>query len=274
MGSCRDSRRSRVAQLSGRRRTAATQRLVARTGRQSRTRAAGVAARCSHAPGFGADSLQPRGHLHRHGEGRRSDGPTTATACASIPSTGMRSGTSASCCACASISPRVRIASRPSNRRTCTTGGSAPRPGVVQPTSVGITRVRQARLDSLAMPRIEMKRISVAGMEVAVLQGAMETIARCKPVICVDQTRAGDALPSLLIQLGYRVFVMNARNYICVHPARPLIKLTGLEEVTRRPPPVLTGSSSARRNVRSRWPTASDGATRRFATRGSWVCRG
>jgi FkbM family methyltransferase len=115
-------------------------------------------------------------------------------------------------------------------------------PGELSQTAPeGIARVRQTRLDSLTTPRIEMMRISVAGMEVAVLQGAMETVVRCKPVICVDHTRAGDALPSLLIQLGYRVFVMNARNYLCVHPARPLITLTGLEEVTRRPaPPVLT----------------------------------
>jgi FkbM family methyltransferase len=111
---------------------------------------------------------------------------------------------------------------------------------LLQPSAEGTARVRQARLDSFALPRVEMMRIGVAGMEVAVLQGAMETIARCKPVLCVDHTRGGEALPSLLIQLGYRVYVMNARNYICVHPSRPLITLTGLEEVTRRPPPTLT----------------------------------
>jgi FkbM family methyltransferase len=118
--------------------------------------------------------------------------------------------------------------------------GEPPPPPSAQDTA----GVRQATLDSFALPRVEMMRIGVGGTVLAVLQGATETIARCKPVLCVDHRHGGEALQSMLMQFGYRVYVMNARNYVCVHPARPLITLTGLEEVVRRPQPTLTDQSS------------------------------
>jgi FkbM family methyltransferase len=47
-------------------------------------------------------------------------------------------------------------------------------------------RVRQVTLDSLAFARVDLIKIDVEGMEVAVFEGGRETLLRCLPVICVE----------------------------------------------------------------------------------------
>jgi FkbM family methyltransferase len=44
----------------------------------------------------------------------------------------------------------------------------------------------------------------------------------------------GSRLRELLFELGYSVFVLNRLNFICVHPDRPSVGFTGLEEVFAR----------------------------------------
>jgi FkbM family methyltransferase len=93
-------------------------------------------------------------------------------------------------------------------------------------------RVRQITLDSLALPRVDLVKLDVEGMEVAVLEGGRETLQRCMPVVCVEFIKSGPRLRELLFELGYQVFVLNRLNFICVHPNRPLVGFTGLEELS------------------------------------------
>jgi FkbM family methyltransferase len=73
-----------------------------------------------------------------------------------------------------------------------------------------VVRVPVARLDSLALPRIDMVKIDVEGAEAAVLAGARESIARHRPVILLDThpSLGADvaALRAFADALGYDVF--------------------------------------------------------------------
>jgi FkbM family methyltransferase len=63
-------------------------------------------------------------------------------------------------------------------------------------------------LDSLRLSACNLIKIDVEGMELAVLQGAAETIARCAPVLYLENNRrlASPAILRWLAQAGYRAW--------------------------------------------------------------------
>jgi FkbM family methyltransferase len=91
--------------------------------------------------------------------------------------------------------------------------------------------VRQIALDSLALPRVDLLRLDVDREALAALKGGRQTIARCKPVMCIGFSRSGNALRDFLFELGYQVFLMNHMNYACVHPERAVVGFRGLKAV-------------------------------------------
>lgn len=58
-------------------------------------------------------------------------------------------------------------------------------------------RVRLTPLDSLELPRLDLLKIDVEGMELSVLEGASQTLQRCKPAIYVENDRQ-DRSPALI----------------------------------------------------------------------------
>lgn len=82
-------------------------------------------------------------------------------------------------------------------------------------------------LDSLQLPRLDLLKIDVETMELEVLNGARETLRRCRPMLMVESLKADKAqLQAWLEKAGYAVFEMGP-NFVAVHqtdPARPLIK--------------------------------------------------
>jgi FkbM family methyltransferase len=72
-------------------------------------------------------------------------------------------------------------------------------------------------LDSLELPRVDFIKIDVEGMEVEVLQGAMHTLKRCKPMMLIEhiKTKKRDLDP-ILKRAGYRRFVLGM-NLLAVH---------------------------------------------------------
>jgi FkbM family methyltransferase len=64
---------------------------------------------------------------------------------------------------------------------------------------------RVVAIDELALPACGLIKIDVEGFESAVLEGARQTIARCRPLLYVENDRASQqaALIALIASLGY-----------------------------------------------------------------------
>jgi FkbM family methyltransferase len=64
---------------------------------------------------------------------------------------------------------------------------------------------RVVAIDDLSLPACDFLKIDVEGFEAAVLEGARQTIARCRPLLYVENDRASQqaALIALIAGLGY-----------------------------------------------------------------------
>ena len=111
-------------------------------------------------------------------------------------------------------------------------------------------------IDSLHLPRCELVKIDAEGMELRVLQGAEQLIARARPVIYAENNARDRSAPVLewLLARGYRVyfhlarafnpdnFLQNPHNYfgdarelnICAVPAERAIAIPELREAHGR----------------------------------------
>jgi FkbM family methyltransferase len=63
-------------------------------------------------------------------------------------------------------------------------------------------------LDQVELPKVRLIKIDVEGMELDVLAGAKQTLARCRPILYVENDRADKAEPLVaqLLQDGYRLW--------------------------------------------------------------------
>lgn len=78
-------------------------------------------------------------------------------------------------------------------------------------------------LDSLSLPRIDLIKIDVEGMELEVLQGAQESIKRSKPQVLVEVIKSDEqAITELLEAQGYRFFPVGL-NILAVHSSDPVL---------------------------------------------------
>ena len=72
------------------------------------------------------------------------------------------------------------------------------------------------RLDRFRLPRLDLIKIDAEGMELQVLDGAAETLARCRPVVYVEFLKSDpDALRARLEALDCQVY-KNQMNYLAV----------------------------------------------------------
>jgi FkbM family methyltransferase len=86
--------------------------------------------------------------------------------------------------------------------------------------SPGATQeIRCLTLDSLGLARIDLIKIDVEGMEMEVLTGAAEAIAKHRPIILVEWLKSPKPqLWQALEGCGYRVFEAG-KNLLAVHPS-------------------------------------------------------
>jgi FkbM family methyltransferase len=79
----------------------------------------------------------------------------------------------------------------------------------VQETAAVIT------IDELELQRADLIKIDVEGMELPVLRGAEQTLARCRPVIYAENTDAGRSVhvATWLLERGYRIYWHIAQAY-------------------------------------------------------------
>lgn len=93
-----------------------------------------------------------------------------------------------------------------------------------KPTST----VKTITIDSLGLERLDLLKIDVEGMEVEALQGAAETIARCKPILFVETIKSDKAtISAALRNEGYRV-LPNGMNILAVHESDKTLESIGV----------------------------------------------
>jgi FkbM family methyltransferase len=79
----------------------------------------------------------------------------------------------------------------------------------------GTYEVPMTTVDSARCTDVDAMALAVEGHEVAVLRGAAETIARCRPIILVEELpRAASAIQAHLRSLGYRMVRAYGRDRI------------------------------------------------------------
>jgi len=92
--------------------------------------------------------------------------------------------------------------------------------GVALTMKLGGESVPLLTIDSFNFPRCDFIKLDVEGMEQDVLEGAVQTLARCNPILYVENDRRekSPALIELLFKQGYRLYwhlppLFNAENY-------------------------------------------------------------
>jgi FkbM family methyltransferase len=76
--------------------------------------------------------------------------------------------------------------------------------------------IRMFSIDSLKLPRTDLIKIDVEGMELEVLEGALSTIQDFRPILHIEWIKCGlDAIKDLLTPLGY-AFQANELNVLAL----------------------------------------------------------
>lgn len=80
-----------------------------------------------------------------------------------------------------------------------------------------LTPVRALTLDSLELPRVDLIKLDIEGMEIDALRGARRTLAGTAPILMVEHVKVGkDSLLSALEPLGYDICGFDAMNLYAV----------------------------------------------------------
>ncbi len=78
-------------------------------------------------------------------------------------------------------------------------------------------KVPLVSIDSLELPRIDLMKMDVEGMEEEVLNGAMNSIRQHKPILCVEILKSGGKkISNMLKPLGYEFFTFDI-NLLAIH---------------------------------------------------------
>jgi FkbM family methyltransferase len=82
-------------------------------------------------------------------------------------------------------------------------------------------------IDSFNLPRLDLLKIDIEGMEAEALDGAKDTIARCKPVMFIETVKSDkEAISAALRNEGYRI-MPNGMNIIAVHESDKTLENVG-----------------------------------------------
>jgi FkbM family methyltransferase len=82
-----------------------------------------------------------------------------------------------------------------------------------KPTST----VKMIMIDGLGLERLDLLKIDVEGMEVEALEGAAQTIERCKPIMFIETVKSDKKLISAALRNEGYTILPNGMNIIAVH---------------------------------------------------------
>lgn len=88
--------------------------------------------------------------------------------------------------------------------------------------------IPKIRLDQLKLKRCDFIKMDVEGMEVMALKGALETIERCKPLMCIEFIKSNVIdIEKILKPLGYKFAGLDIKprnNILAIQEDDPIIK--------------------------------------------------
>jgi len=83
--------------------------------------------------------------------------------------------------------------------------------------------VQMVAIDALNLPRLDLVKIDIEGMEMEALQGARDAIARLRPHLLIEKIKSNEAeLIGFVSGLGYKVFPLGI-NILAVHESDPIV---------------------------------------------------
>jgi FkbM family methyltransferase len=95
-----------------------------------------------------------------------------------------------------------------------------------KPTST----VKTIMIDGLGLGRLDLLKIDIEGMEAEALQGAVETIRRCKPILFVETVKSDKkVIAAALRNEGYTI-LPNGMNLLAVHKDDKTLQNIGIQE--------------------------------------------
>ncbi|MEW6020928.1 MAG: FkbM family methyltransferase [Pseudomonadota bacterium] len=81
--------------------------------------------------------------------------------------------------------------------------------------------VQMMAIDSIGLPRLDLIKIDIEGMEMEALHGARDAIARLKPQLLIEKIKSNEEeLVRFVTELGYEVFPLGI-NILAVHGSDP-----------------------------------------------------
>jgi hypothetical protein len=79
-------------------------------------------------------------------------------------------------------------------------------------------------IDGLGLQRLDLLKLDLEGMEAEALDGARETIERCKPVLFIEVIKSDkDAISEALRGAGY-VVLPHGMNILAIHKDDPTVE--------------------------------------------------
>jgi len=90
----------------------------------------------------------------------------------------------------------------------------------VRPDYGAMAETPVTTVDALVLDRCNLIKVDVEGAEAAVLAGAAETIARCRPFLSIECDRPNDRYPwvDALLEAGYRLWRFRGTNMRAANP--------------------------------------------------------
>ncbi len=111
---------------------------------------------------------------------------------------------------------------------------------VIDYTEDKMVRIASVRIDSLYLPRCDFIKIDVEGMEVDVLDGAAETLARCQPIVMCEMLKCDkEGVVDRLDRAGYAMSplgqsVKGKMNLLAIHNDDPTRRWVEVGSVIKR----------------------------------------
>lgn len=96
------------------------------------------------------------------------------------------------------------------------------------------SKVKQIMIDGLGLERLDLLKLDVEGMESEALEGARETIQRCKPILFVETIKSDKAaISAILRDVGY-VVMPNGMNVLAIHKTDKTLENVKVEKELER----------------------------------------